>query len=162
MSDEGGIGVSLPRVDGVAERPRVERRSNGAANDGLAETVAQLQHDSREMREGIEAAAAKISEQETTIAQLHGQIARMEAVLPQYQAAFQQLDAKMTALAQQVMRNTRYAVLDLATKSRQPGEPAGNVVKNAETYRLFMEPPAPPQPAAAPDGVSDDAPSTTH
>ena len=154
MSDGGGIGVSIPRADGVVATPE-------GPDARLAEATAQMEYNSRVLREGIETAVERIGEQAEAIAQLRGQVARQESVLPQFQAAFQQLDARMTALAQQVMRNNRYAALDLATKSRQPGEQRASVVQNAKDYLAFIDPPA-PQPVAAVDGDALNGEAATH
>ena len=113
--------------------------------DGAA-LIAEMLRGSEEIQESLEALVGRITERDAESAQVKGQVSRLESILAQYNTAFQQLDAKMNALAQQVVRNTRYAALDLATKTRSNNERGDTVIKNAEAYLEFLTPSAPETP----------------
>lgn len=143
---EGGIGgIGFPEPP-ATEEPVAQR-------DLLTETLDAM----RENGETLKELTAALEKQAAEVAQLRGQVARFEAILPQYNAAFQQMDSRMNALAQHVMRNTRFAAMELATKSRNPQEPLERVVQNAERYFEFINK-ATPAPETKPLEPGSDVP----
>ncbi len=166
MSNEGGIGEHdwqrmVPRDPDMNASTEGQRSS--ALTTQVAVAIQELYDENATLREHLAAQSDQIASQEQTIAQLRGQVARQEAALPQFNAAFQQLDARMNALAQHVMRNARFAALDMAARTRQPGEHREMVMKNAEAYLSFIDPPASPveAPASAPVSLLPDG-ALTH
>jgi len=144
----GGIGSTGLMVEPEPEvaEPIEDERQDAPASEPLfdpTEILAAMAKQSGEISSNLAALIARLDTGDAETAQLRGQVARFEAILPQYNAAFQQLNAKMDALAKQVMRNMRYAALDIATKSRLNNERGEAVVKNAEQYLKFLEPPEP-------------------
>lgn len=92
----------------------------------------------------------RLAQLEQTVAQLSGQNLHIEARLGQFAAWSQQVEARVAAVAKQLVQNTRFAALSLATQSRGPGEPAERVRRNAQEYMMFLEPEdAPEEPATA-------------
>ncbi len=160
MSDRhGGIGGGS-RVDPIEDavehvvnsaRPPVTQPVPGAE---LLEQVTQANAATTRAAELIEEAGvalARINERldalEAAFLQLHGQVNQIEVALPQHRQAIQTLDARMTEMAQQIARNVRLAVLDVAARAKGPGEGLDKVGKAAAEFLKFVE----PEPVKAPE-----------
>ncbi len=139
----GGIGKTGAMIEPEPHlvEPAPEERKAPTSPFDASEILAEMARQSGEIHSNLTTLVARLDTGDAEVAQLRGQVARFEAILPQYNTAFQQLSAKMDALAKQVMRNMRYAALDIATKSRLNNERGEAVVKNAEQYLKFLEPP---------------------
>jgi hypothetical protein len=96
----------------------------------------------------LEAQGERLSQLAAENQQLRGQLAQLETGLVNHHNWFVQFDARMNALAQQVVGNARFQAMKLATDSRSAGEPMERIVKNAEAYFNFMMIPPPMPPAA--------------
>jgi len=109
--------------------------------------------------------ADRISALEQSVDQLQGQQVQTDNTLATHWNAIvgednfiKMLSQRFNALAQQVGRNERVAVMDIASKARQPGEKPEAVVKLAEAFLLFVQPPQPDTVASAAQPAPTDEP----
>lgn len=140
MNTQGGFG-GIGIVDGVVEEPEEPQRivpRHPEPNDlrdmlkRQGETLEMILNDTRAYGERLAAL-------EAMVAQRGGQQDQLEVAVAQFTGWANQHEARVNALAQQVVRNSRFAALSLATQSRGPGEQATRVVQNAAEYHKFME-----------------------
>lgn len=171
---KGGIGGGLPGPaeefrEGLDEEQRlVPRRPSDPAADAHSLSKNQL-IDFVEHYETLRARCDELQETlnnlkihqdqrldaaENHAAMTEGQFAQVWQALRTIDANQQAFNARLAAVAQQIVRNSRKDALDAATRSRQPGEGPLSVLKHADAYALWLEPPTPPVPAP------DDQPET--
>lgn len=155
MSDQrgGGIGsgravVELPEdavdppeeareVADVAEAPGLLRKLR-EASDGQSAAIEALGPSLQTLRDEI----ARVGSESR---QLGVQLAQLEQAVQNINSWAQGVEARLAALAQQLMSNIRVTALKLATDSRYTGESKTHVISNAEAYLQFIAPP-PPEP----------------
>lgn len=115
-----------------------------------------------ELQEMLVTATERLDTAENQAAMAEGQFAQMWQALRTMDANQQAFNARMAAIAQQVVRNSRKDALDAACRSRQPGEGPDKVLRHADSYVTWLEPPAPPpgQPVQEPE--TEDADGRPH
>ena len=115
-----------------------------------------------ELQEMLVTATERLDTTENQASMAEGQFAQVWQTLRTMDANQQAFNARMTAIAQQVVRNSRKDALDAACRSRQPGEGPDKVLRHADSYVTWLEPPAPPpvQPIQEPE--TEDADGRPH
>ena len=160
MSDKptrmGIGGIAAGQDDETVPQEHATRLAEAA--QAYHDPVAQLDGFMDEVRGTLEALRVstagngyRIDAMERAVAQIQGQISQMELTFPQYAQAINTLDARVTAMAQQIARNFRLAALDAAVKAKGPGDPARNVLPMAKEFLEFLEPTVVPETPAADD-----------
>ena len=133
-------GIAASDADGGApawaeEQPPMPARP---IDNRFEEMGTQLQIALTELR----ALSVSVEERLGAIAQLQGQMSqyevRFEHALPQHVQAIQTLDARITAIGQQVSRNLRLAALDAAVKSKGSADLQRDVLTRAREFFEFL------------------------
>lgn len=145
MRTQGGIGSSAEPVEVVEdalgpELAEAEEVRQPPMNAAPPMRSPQADH----FHTLIETQAATIAELRRDLDHLQGRMVQVDMALPQYTQWIQTLDARLTAVAQQVVRNMRFAALELAVGKKGPGDAPKNVIEWANHYLAFLDPPAPP------------------
>ena len=132
-------------IGGLAREPS-EEHGPLPAEPELPDPQAQFEAFMAEVRRTLADVAAatatlpqRLDTMERAVAQLQGQNAQVELALPQHVHAINTFDARLTAMAQQISRNIRLAVLDAAVKARGVGDPSSTVMKLANEFLAFVE-----------------------
>ena len=152
----GGIGSFAPQDEIEGEQYLEVGHGNSEESvplGGLSDVMATTEA----LHSAILEAGDRLTEIEAAVTQLRGQHNQVEMTMPQYAHAINTLDARLTAVAQQVARNFRLAALDAATKSGGPGLQTDAVITRAEVFLRWLDPPAP---AAPPRSALDEAADT--
>ncbi len=158
-------------IDLRSETPPLRRAIETVTPDGVVHEIPLRPGAEDMLREVSRAADKAVSEWltdagdrlaaiETSLAQLQGQHTQVEMALPQYGHALQTLDARLTAIAQQVARNFRLAALDAATRTAGPGLQTADIIARAETFLRWIDPP--PADVQQPAPSLDDAEAVRH
>ncbi len=164
----GGIAAADHEDTGIDLTPETLPRhmenlhATGIAGQAAAldDVVAQAKALLHELAAAGTGTADRLDAIERALVQMQGQVAQIEAALPQYSQAIHTLDARITAIGQQVARNVRLAVLEAAVKAKGTMDPAKNVMPIAREFLEFMEP---TKPAVAPQDDAGPEPGTpTH
>ena len=122
----------------LAEAARVFPDPQAQFEDFMAEVRGTLDA----LRSATVGTGDRIETLERAVAQLQGQMGQIELALPQHVHAIQTFDARLNAMAQQIARNVRLAVLDAAVKARGVGDPSSIVMKLAREFLEFAEGPS--------------------
>lgn len=157
MRTQGGIGtgaepVEIGEDDGPAEQsptlvaPISEASARSAATAPGAVVQLRTLFDQQNLQ------AATIAEVRRDLEMLQTRVSGVEVPLAQHAQWFQGavvemsgLNNRMAGLQQAVHRNMRFAALELANAKRGPGDQPASVIRWAEAYLGFLDPPAPPQ-----------------
>lgn len=159
----GGIGGGppSPHRDFAAEDAEAAAAELPAPGRMIPSALAQ--HEARELlelRNTVMELETKSGEQQARIDELSADLVRSEGEAGQWRnallahdTAIRTLDARLTAIAQQVVRNSRRDALEAASKTRQPGERPEHVEAMATRFEAWLNRPFPqPEPPAQNDG----------
>jgi len=142
-----------PQPDGFQEECRLAVRQ-------INDTIAQIASD-------IAGFGERLASLEAFVQQHRGQTAQLEANQPQIVQAFQTMDQRirnhdqaLVDLTKRFGANLRLAALDAAVKGKGPGERNEAVLKAAEAFIAFLDPPVPTEPE--PDGDEPQAEPTVN
>ncbi len=149
--DDRGTGIDLTPGSPLEERPPMPERP--PTRDWEEELTAHAGF--------LEGVGLRLEAIEGAILQAQGQQNQFEALLPQYTHAINALNARVTAIGQQVARNMRLAALDAAVKSGGPGLTAPDIIRRAEMFLAWAEPPVAPGGSNSANHLDEERPPDT-